>query len=696
MNFGNPWMLLGGLAAFIPLLIHLFDRRRPRPHPFPAISFVLRSQKRTASRLKLKRLILYALRTLILLAIPFALARPELRREGAVVTARGPAATAIVLDASLSMRFSDGTPLFETGRELARDAIRDLLPEEPATVLVCGADPQPPGAPGFDRGRLRALVDEAQASFAAANLTRCLELAARALEDTPLAAKRVVLVSDLTANALRLEVPPPTVKGPDGVQVRPEVVLRDAARGKDTLPNRAVVDLRMEPALQAGPRAIQFVFTARNFSPQPVADLEASLRVGDRVVAKGFLEIPAGGTAQKTFTHRFAEGGTFSGEIRLTADSLPEDDARAFTLWVPKELSALVINGEPQSVRYRDEAFFVDAALDAPGSPVRQAMRDVGAGFRESFEGYDLILLLNVPAPSAEDATRLVGFVEKGGGLFVSMGVNVDPDAYNKTLGRLLPRPLRLVKTTADPDEEKVDQHAARLHDISFDHPVFSPFVGRGGEGLTSARFFRYMLLESGTAEGSEVLATFDDGAPALTAARRGKGRVLLFSSTVDRDWSDFAIRTSFLPLMQRLAAYLSGSLDEREQPRARVGERVTLRPGPELAPASVRAPSEAMVPVKKEEDGTTLTVGPVVEPGPHQVLDKDGKPIPSLAFAATLDPSESDLTRLDTDALTAYFGEEAVRSSAASSESPPVPLWTWLIVAAAAAFFLEGLLLRR
>ena len=35
------------------------------------------------------------------------------------------------------MRWSDGTSLFERGRDEARDALKDLLPEEPATVLVC-------------------------------------------------------------------------------------------------------------------------------------------------------------------------------------------------------------------------------------------------------------------------------------------------------------------------------------------------------------------------------------------------------------------------------------------------------------------------------------------------------------------------------------------------------------------------------
>src|SRR5262249_29351987 len=163
VTFAHPWMLLGALAAFIPLLIHLFDRRRPRPHPFGAIAFVLRSQRQTASRLKLKRLLLYLLRTLILLALPVALARPEMRRErGAAISTRGPAATSIILDASFSMQFRDGTTLFERGRQLAREALRDLRPDEPGNVLLCTQAAMPPSPPSFDRARQRNIVDEAK------------------------------------------------------------------------------------------------------------------------------------------------------------------------------------------------------------------------------------------------------------------------------------------------------------------------------------------------------------------------------------------------------------------------------------------------------------------------------------------------------------------------------------------------------
>jgi hypothetical protein len=700
MTFVHPWLLLGALAALVPLLIHLFDRRRPRPHAFGAISFVLRSQRRTASRLKLKRLILYLLRTSILVAVPIALARPEFRRRAEAAAApRGPAATSIILDASFSMRFVDSVSLFERGRQMARDALRELLPDEPANVLICGLAPPPPAAPTFDRGQLRAMVDAATPSYGPADLNRCLELAAHSLEDNPISGKRLVVISDLTANALRLDLPPPTVKGPKGESLRPEVVIRDAANGRQFLPNRAVVDLKIEPALQLGPKSFQFTFTIRNFSPEPVKDLEASLRIAGQMVAKGFLDIPANGAAQKTLSHRFTSGGTMVGEIVISGDGLAADDRRPFVLAVPKELRALVVNGAPSTVRYKDEAFFVEAALSAPGSPMRATVMDPEAAFREPFEQQDLILLLNAGAPSPEVSRRLVDFVHKGGGLFISVGDHVDPEAYNQAFVDLLPRPLRLVKTSADPEDANAEKRAAKLGQVAVDHPLFSLFTGRAREGLMSARFYRYILLEGGSAAGkgksSEVLATYEDGAPAVAVARKGQGRVLLYTSTVNREWSDFPIRTSFLPLMQRASAFLCGALEEREEVRARVGESIVLAPGTQEVVGGVRSPSGAQVPFRIQEDGKPV-IGPVEEPGVHQVLDGSGRPIPTLAFAALLDPAESDLTRLKVGELSAYFGQEVVRGSSDEAQPPKVPVWSWLIMGAALAFFFEGVLLRK
>lgn len=695
MTFAHPWMLLGTLAALIPLLVHLFDRRRPRPVPFPAIAFVLRSQKRTASRLKLKRLILYALRTLFFLAVPIALARPELVKTANATTAKGVAATVVVVDTSLSMRWRDGAPLFDLARKEAKAALSDLLTEEPATLVPCTRAPAATGPLSFEKARLLNQVDELKAGYEVVDVNRCLEVAARALEESPLPNRRIVLVTTLTQNGLRLEAEPPVTTGPKGEKVKPEIVLRDVARGKD-LPNRALLDVHAEPAPQVGPRAWQFTFTVRNFSSEPQKDVELSLKVEGQVVAKGFVDLSPEGTAQKALTYKFPQGGTLFVEGALTADALPEDDVRGVVVTVPKELRALVVNGEPNPLKVKDEAYFTDAALSAPGSPVRAVVRDADAAWREDFTQWDVVMLLNVTPPSPDVGARLEAFVAKGGGLFVSFGDHAEVEATNASLAGVLPRKLRVVKTAVEPASAEASTRAARLTQLEAAHPVLAPFTGKAREGLVSTRFFRYALFESVSAGDVTVLGTLDDGAPALLAMRKGSGRVLAFASSVDRDWSDFPIRTSFLPFMQRAAAWLTGTLDEREAVRARVGESVTVPLEAEHAAVSVKSPSGEERAVAKQADGLTGVAGPLPEPGRYQVLDALGAPLTQASFAATLDPAASDVTRHSVDAVTTWFGEEVVRLAEGEQTDKKTPVWTWLLLAAALAFVAEGALLRK
>jgi len=689
VSFVHPWLLLGTLGALLPLAVHLFDRRRPKPRPFAAIAFVLRSHRRTASRLRLKRLLLYTLRTLLLLAVPLALARPQLLRPGATGTrTSGAAATVLVVDRSLGMRFKDKESLFERARDEAREALAALLPEEPVTLIACGPGVEAPAAPGFDRARVRDAIDRLQPSYGGADLNGCLTLGARALEDSPLPGKRLVVISAFTAASLRLESPPPQVKVGDKM-VQPEMVLRDVARGQ-ALPNHFLLEVKAEPAPQLGPRMVQVTFTARNVSSNSSEEVPAALELSGRPVAKGFLALAPGGTAQKSLSARAETGGALTGAVVLEPDGLAEDDRRDFVVQVPQELRVLVVDGAPSAVRYRDEAFFYEAALTAPGSPARPTLRDAEAAWREKLTDYDVVALLNVPPPPPDAAARLKSFVEGGGGLLISMGDQVEPDSWNQRLGALLPRPLRLVKSAGATGETAL--RPARLGEVAWEHPLFLPFADKAREGLLAARFSKYMLVEAGQRSGetADVLAAFDDGAPAFLLARRGKGRVLLFTSTVDRDWSDFAIRTSFLPLVQRSAAYLAGSLDERERAEGHIGQTLVLRP--EVPVAEVRSPSGGKVPFHPEADGS-IRVGPFSEPGVYRPVDAAGAPTLS-PFAVVLDAAQSDLTRVKPEALAAYFGEEAVKGPGGAAETR-VPLWTWLLAAAALFFFFEGTLLR-
>src|SRR5687768_127527 len=77
-QLGSGWMLLWGLAAALPILIHLWSRRRYREVTWAAMQFLLAAMRKNSRRILLEQWLLLAVRTLILLLLALALADPAL------------------------------------------------------------------------------------------------------------------------------------------------------------------------------------------------------------------------------------------------------------------------------------------------------------------------------------------------------------------------------------------------------------------------------------------------------------------------------------------------------------------------------------------------------------------------------------------------------------------------------------------
>ena len=717
MAFAHPLYLWGLAAMALPIVVHLLNQRQPRPLAFGAIEFVLRSQRQKARRLRLRQILLLALRCLLIAAVALALARPSIKPRGAQAAATaGPQATVLVLDASLSMRYRIGaSTLFARARAEALAALDRLGPDEPASVLLCfqGA-PAQAQAPSFDRVSARRALQEAQPTFLGSDLTSCLAAAARALGESPVAGKRIIAFSDLAAHSIRLDAPPPLVpaapaagSAAPGPGVRPAVVLVDAAQGRE-LPNAAITSVQVRPSLPLGPRGYEVVATVANFSASNVAALPVLLRIGAQTLAKGFVDVPARGTARKTLG-AVLPAGLVTGRIELARDDaqgLDEDDGQDFTVQVPRDVKALIVDGAPSSLRSRDEAFFVEAAL-APartgGRIVAQTL-DADAAANSPLDGVDVVVLLDIAAPSRAFAERLRAAVrQRGLGLFIALGDHVDPDAYNDAFGDLLPRPLHLLKTASEPGTPEAEDHAARFGVIDWTHPLFRIFAPTEREGLESARTYRYALLKPDPAAQARTLAAYDDGAPALVEARLGQGRVLLYTSTVSQSWSDWPLRSSFLPVLQQAVSFLGAALEEKVALPSRVGDERVLLPPSGVVLASVLGPDGREAPLRREKpDAPELVAGPLAQPGLYKPLSR-GPPLreePDLFFVATLDARESDLRRVDEAELKAQLGGAGSARVAASAQAAEgargTPLWGGLLLLAALALLGEGALTRR
>jgi Aerotolerance regulator N-terminal/von Willebrand factor type A domain len=705
MQFLAPSLLLGLAAAVLPWILHRIGKRRANPVRFAAMELLLRAERKVSARRRLREILLLLLRTAIAAALPLAFAKPfaEVRSDLPASTTR-PQSAVIVLDDSASLRRTagegGGPPLFERARAQARSLIEHLSPEsDAALVLAAEGTATPIAEPSSDRGRLLAAIDATSPSARRGDLSSAMRKAAQILATSVRSERIIYLITDLQAAGWEGGTGlPPTGAG------RPpfEVVILDVSRGA-AWSNRAVVDLSAEPAPEGGALGVAVVAEIANFSEQPATHIGVTLKIDGAQVARGFVDVPARGRARKRFLHTLAGGGAaHEAEVELDHDRFTLDDQRLARVEVSRGLRVLVVNGDPRTVRTEDETFFLEAALHAGGSsfavatalPDELAARNLGA--------YGAIFLANVARPGADAAAALTRYVEGGGGLFISVGDRVDADAWNQTMKKLLPQPLGLKRTaSAAPggshEGETVDlRPAERLAPIDRHHPLLTSFAARG-EGLASARFFQFMLLSPvPDAPGRSVVLRYESGAPALVEAEVGRGRVLLLTTSADREWTDLPIRPGFLPLIQEAARRLAGAPSGDASSGLTVGQRRELtlgaddrrldvvKPGGQIRSLT---PDASARPREGKPGASTLVFAETDEPGAYRVraTRADGSSVdrPDESFVVNLDVRESDPTRLADD-----HRPDRARGEAAGGSVPKRRMELWHGLSAAVLLF--------
>jgi len=699
MRFVAPALLLGLVAAILPYLIHRVGKRRALPVRFAAMQLLLRSEKRVRARRKLREILLLLARTAVAASLPIIFARPftEHATDLPVISLDAQAAV-FILDDSASMQRRSATGTY-FGRAKARAlALARQFPSDSELAFLVASAGAPPRIAELEPERARVVeaIEVTTCSARPADFTTAMRQAASLLGGSSRSLRRIYVFTDLQATGWEDGPGLPTTAGL-------EVIIDDVTNGAP-LPNRAIVDARVEPSTEAGPGGVAITVEIADYSKEGVSGLGVTLRVDGAAVAQGTVDLPASGHARKRFLHSFADtgGGSHDVVVKIDGDAFPLDDQRALHVETSRSLRVLAINGDPRTIRNEDETFFFETALRnaiAGASVTSKLMEDVP---KDGLSAYTVVAMLNVAQPTSSLAAALDSYVEDGGGLFISVGERVNAMVWNQTMAKLLPQPLGLARTAAAlPGQhagETLDERPAeRLLPLDRRESILAAFPEQS-DGLLSAQFYKYMLLEPvrDTARRNVILR-FESGAPALVERTAGKGRVLLLTTTVDREWTDLPIRPGFLPLLREAMRYLLDAADEGGTAAFLVGEPRLLTLAGEVQTLEVKRPDGSVWVGKYEEKSST---GTVVFTGTDQIglyrvrgAGADGNFAPLFAqdFAVNLDTRESDPTRLAPDKRP----DRLAAANLGSGHSPKhrVELWHLLSIVLIGIVLAESLL---
>lgn len=746
-GFASPWLLWGLGAAAAPILIHLLSRRRHRETEWAAMRFLVEALRKNARRMRLEQWILLLVRTLILLLVALALARPTIDAFGGMFAGSAPVHRILVVDASLSMQarlsgdeqnVSGEQSVFEAARGMAETILDQAAPGDAWNLVrMSRAAPQViVGTPSFQAAAVQAELEGMTPSHASADLAATLESVAGLAGALPeMARKEIVFVADFQSATWLPESAAQGARVKESLRKlagKVKLVLLDAGRGE--FPNLAVTRFEAVDPLSVLGRSARYRFTVRNHSTVAVSDVPVELLVDGKVVERKRVEIPAGGEASEAFSHLFTTAGEHRLVARLPADLLPQDDVRQLAPRVKDRLRLLLVEGRPSSGSRPGSAMFVDLALfprtgasvgERPGLVTEPRVISEGEFATADLARYDAVFLCDIPNFTDAEARRLESYARGGGGVVFCLGDRVQTERWNDTLyraGRGL-LPAELGKRVGDPGGQG-ETFDFRVDDYS--HPVVNVFEGNPDAGLETTRTFAYHKVRLPLGSAASVPLRFGNGDPAILEKGWGAGRVLLITTSLDGSWGVWPVWPSFLPMMQEIAFHAAtarrelreGLVAEPLQRSIRTGgleiSGTILRPDGQSRPVTLEAGAGRGV---AEEGGSNPSPAFSTDGlATYRYDDTDlagfyevsftGVGVPAEVHAVNPDPRESDPARLTRQALeedvfagievrylTQWEGSTPTEPRAVVSAPATTSLARWLIYLALYLLLVEQLL---
>jgi hypothetical protein len=632
MGFLAPIYALAALAVAAPILLHLIRRQPTGQSEFSSLMFLQPSPPRLTRRSRLDNLWLLLLRSLALILIALAFARPFWRTAVTAESALAGRQVVLLIDTSASMQREGVWPELQ---KVASEVLGDLGPQDRVAVAA------------FD-SQLRVLVplaaDGPEENSRSPGDSQLL-LARRAVEGLEPGWRKGELAEALIAAAeLFSSAGEAAILRPAGADTARET--RDPDRS--AYPRSAEIvllsDLHETSSLDAlqgfdWPPSVRL--DARRIAAKKTGNARASLVAtgtsGADEVGEPTTDDTAGGLRVRVENNRTSTESSFELAWGTSAGRLPASGARMVVQVPPGQsrivpLSArpeaadrIVLSGDaepfdnvvliPRVEPRRERLVFLGSQPDRPeadlfyflsqvplDTPVRSvAMERVDeAGLRLAARDSHTAAAVVEGAVPEGLVEPLREFCESGRAVIVVLARRLDA----------APEGTRATEPGAEPDSgagsvsgdwnglagllgvsslqisEAESGGFALLGEVDFSHPLFAPLANAKFNDFGKIRFWTHRRVQwqadatqvEGAVGGTplRVLARFDDGTPAILHRVVGKGDVWLLSAGWQASASQLAMSSKFVPL-------LFGMLDPRGRNRVaetqvEVGEPLSLR----------------------------------------------------------------------------------------------------------------------
>ncbi len=517
MTFLHPWFLLGAALAAVPIIIHLWFRKRLKRIPFSTLQFLKSTEARRFGWLRLREWLILITRCLFILCLFISLARPHLK---STLLGMGRLASVyLIADNSYSMAFGDN---FERMKELGSQVIsRYSVNSEFCVISLCG---ERTGTEYYWMRNKSALhtLEKIGLAYTGGRIREALE---RVPEMAAEHRVEYVYIGDGQVENFR-DFPARVTSESDFFWVR---VPAGGNVGISSVLLKDPVAVPMQYfTLQVG----------LNSSSPRVWSGKIGVSSGDYYLEQGYVLQPhAEAAVDFEVPVEYVKG-----KVEIFDDSLMPDNVYYFIKQLPQSMTALLVGDSPYLLR----ALQPESGTSVPFGI--QTADNIGS---TDLRRYDILILAGLREVSDSERLRIDDFLSRRGtGLIVILD-----DSVGDNLGEILASTCRVEGNVLPKGYVVVDW-------VDESHRIFHIFEDQ--KAMRNVQFYRYTKVSA----QHGVLARFSTGDPCMVV----RGNTAVIAGRMLPQYTNFIYKSSFVPVFLRL---LVNFVAESQRKEFYVGENV-------------------------------------------------------------------------------------------------------------------------
>ncbi len=632
MVFLNPSILLGLLAAAIPILIHILNFRKLQKVEFSTLSFLKELQKSKIKKIKLKQWLLLLLRTLIIIFIILAFARPTLENVNiAGSTSAAKSSTLFILDNSFSMSYvGDDGSYFNKGKKIIKDIISKM--EEGDDIFILKSTDSLFSS--SNKETALKIIDELKIALVTETINSKLKKAIDILNSSNNINKEIFLLSDLQKSTFINEISNDSLITQITVN---KIKLYSFDLSLDKSKNYAVSNLSLQNSIIELNKPITFSATLSNYSDLTNNNINVSLFINNKRVAQQNVSLNENSDKIIYFETSINSAGLIEARVEAEEDNIVQDNFSYLSFIVPEKIKILMLYDDISDLK------FIESAVSSISNQIEITKQNILGVLNNRIANFDLIFYMGT---SVNKSLEIENYLEQGGKL-----IFISPKSVNENSLVELSKIIKLPKVKSIINSKPNQGSYAEFGDIDFEHPIFQNLFERETKRqIESAYFYKYIKFENPIYV--RPIIQLIDNSTFLGEYKFDKGKVLYLNSSVNLEWNTLAIKGIFAPLISRMVFYLTSSNENLRT--YTTGEILPIQVGNLTFPLL-----EVVYPMGEEKINLQNNSNDILNfrftdlPGIYKFYNNGNL---LSAISVNVSKKESDLTKIDNSLLEAYF----------------------------------------